>query len=464
MLRDIIPDSVSKRASATGKRVAVIGAGASGICAAKVLKDYGFDVTVFEMGSNIGGMWCYRNDSGLSSAYRTLHINTSKSVTQFSDFPFDDDVQSFPDHVDMHRYLDKYAAHFGVTQLVRFNTPVEAVEPITGDSSEALGLAPKWQVRTGGAEAEIFDSVVVATGHLHVPRHVSLFQDEFQGEYLHSHYYDEPEDYVGKRVCVVGVGNSACDIASDLCVTSKRCVIVARSGVMILPKLIFGKPFTDLSMRLQRPWIPYGVRRRLIQMMTWLVHGDMQQLGFKKPDKRVHTTSNGTIVTDIAYRRITVKQGIEQIRGKRIFFADGSDDEFDVLIGATGYTTDLSFIAGGVVEQDDNQIDLFQRIVPPASPGLYLLGYFNTDTALNYIFEHQAHWIAAVETGEAVLPDKDAMDKAVRERRQWVSNMYRGSPRHHLEEESVPYLQALQQSLKSMKQRARSKTKTASGL
>lgn len=471
VLRDIIPDAVTKHASATRKRVAVIGAGASGICAAKVLKDYGFDVSVFEMGSNIGGMWCYRNDNGLSSAYRTLHINTSKSVTQFSDFPFDDDVQSFPDHVDMHQYLVKYADHFGVTPLIRFNTPVESIEPTTSASSNGNGngngdgsdRSPKWQVRTARSGVEVFDSVVVATGHLHVPRHVPQFKDEFQGEYLHSHYYEEPDNYVGKRVCVVGVGNSACDIASDLCVTSKRCVIVARSGVMILPKLIFGKPFTDLSMRLQRPWIPYGVRRRIVQIMTWLIHGDMEQLGFKKPDKRVHTTSNGTIVTDIAYRRITVKQGIERIRGKRLYFADGSDDEFDVLIGATGYKTDLSFLSAGAIEQDDNQITLYQRIVPPASPGLYLLGYFNTDTALNYIFEHQAHWVAAVETGEAVLPVEADMNQAVTERRQWVADVYRGSPRHHLEEESVPYLQALRQSLKAMKQRAKRKTNTAGG-
>lgn len=459
VLRDIIPASVTKRASAESKRVAVIGAGASGICAAKVLKDYGFNVTVFEMGSNIGGMWCYKNDNNLSSAYRTLHINTSKGVTRFSDLPFEDDVQPFPDHVDMHRYLAGYADHFAVTPLIRFNTLVESIEPLSPESTDSSGKesnrSPRWRIRPVGAEAELFDSVVVAAGHLHVPRHVPQFQDEFQGEYLHSHHYDDPDGYVGKRVCVVGVGNSACDIASDLCVTSKRCVIVARSGVMILPKHIFGKPFTDLSMRLQRPWIPYSVRGRIIRTMTWLIHGNMQQLGFIKPDKRSHTTSNGTIVTDIAYRRITVKQGIERIVGKRIHFSDGTDDEFDVLIGATGYKTDLSFMADGVIEQDDNQIDLYQRIVPPSSPGLYLLGYFNTDTSLNYIFEHQAHWVAAIESGEAELPAEEDMKQAVIERRQWVSDFYRGSPRHHLEEESVPYLQALQQSLKSMRQRAK---------
>ena len=114
---------------AGGKRVAVIGAGAGGLCAAKYMKGAGFDVTVFELGSQIGGLWCYMNDNGLSSAYRTLHINTSRGVTQFHDLPFDDDVQPFPDHWDMHKYLVRYAEHFGITPLIRFNSEVTQVAP-----------------------------------------------------------------------------------------------------------------------------------------------------------------------------------------------------------------------------------------------------------------------------------------------------------------------------------------------
>src|SRR4029434_3180304 len=97
------------------RRIAVIGAGACGICAAKYLLEVGFDVTVYEIGTQIGGLWCYENDNGRSSAYRTLHINTSRGVTRFSDLDFDAATQPFPDHVDMHRYLVRYATHFGVT-------------------------------------------------------------------------------------------------------------------------------------------------------------------------------------------------------------------------------------------------------------------------------------------------------------------------------------------------------------
>ncbi|MGB7301874.1 MAG: NAD(P)-binding domain-containing protein [Burkholderiaceae bacterium] len=438
-----MPDSTSQKK----KKIAIIGAGACGICAAKTMKQAGFEITVFEIGSQIGGMWCYENDNGLSSAYRTLHINTSRNVTRFPDLDFKKEVQSFPDHRDMHQYLEYYAEHFGVTEHIRFNTPVSDIKPLFTPHKED----PLWKITTQDGQEEIFDSVMVASGHLHVPRHIPEYQDQFAGQYLHSHDYKAPEPFVGKRICIVGVGNSACDIAGDVCVNSTRCVLVARSGVLILPKLIFGRPFTDLSSKLQRPWIPYGLRRTLIKAMTWLMHGDMEKLGFRKPDKRVHVTSNGTIVTDIAYRRVEVKQGISRIEGQTIWFEDGSHEEFDVLIGATGYRTELPFLSNDVVQIGDNKIDLYKRIVVPDWPGLYLMGFFNTDTALNFIFDHQAKWVREIELGNAVLPSPDTMRADIRQREQWVANHFRETPRHKLEEESVPYIKALKKSMGMMK-------------
>ena len=117
-------------------KIAIIGAGACGICAAKVMKDAGFDVTVYEIGSKIGGMWCLDNDNQLSSAYRTLHINTSRNVTRFPELDFEQDVQPFPDHRDMYRYLQRYADHFGITPLIRFNSKVTSVTPENPDAPE----------------------------------------------------------------------------------------------------------------------------------------------------------------------------------------------------------------------------------------------------------------------------------------------------------------------------------------
>lgn len=438
-------------------RVAVIGAGAAGLAAAKYLLEVGFDVSVFEIGTQIGGMWCFGNDSGRSSAYRTLHINTSRGVTRFSDFDFDEQTQAFPDHADMHRYLVAYAGHFGVTPHIRFNHKVTALTPAF---APGVGV-PAWDLTFEHGGTERFDAVIVATGHLTRPMHVPEFT-RFGGEYLHSHDYRAPEPYVGKRICVVGVGNSACDIASDVCVTSPRCVLVARSGVVILPKLLFGRAFTDITAQIQRPWIPRRLRQRLTRFLVWVAHGDMTKLGFRKPETLTHVTSNGTVVTDIAYHRIAVKQGIEAIEGKRIRFVDGTEEEFDTLIAATGYEIDLDFVDPRVVAVQDNMLALHLRMVPPGWPGLFFMGFFNTDTALNMVFEHQARWIREVLLGNAPLPSAKAMREAIALREEWYAAQYKHSPRHTIEEEHVRYLGDLSRTLKAMLARgAGSKPKRA---
>ena len=433
------------------KRIAVIGAGAAGLCVSKYLLDAGFDVSVFEIGTQIGGLWCYRNDNGRSSCYRTLHINTSRGVTHFHDYDFDDSVQPFPDHYDMHAYLQSYADHFGVTPRIRFKSPIAALEP----DFEPGRDAPRWTLEMESGQAETFDSVVVATGHLTKPLHVDAFRDDFKGEYVHSHYYREPDDFVGKRICVVGVGNSGCDIVSDVCVTARSCVLVARSGVLVLPKLFLGLPFTDITNMLQKEWIPEAVRSRLVRFMTWIVHGDMTKLGFKKLDKRAHVTSNATVVNHIAYRRIRVKHGIDRIDGRTIHFVDGTAEEFDTLIAATGYLIDLPFLSPDVVPVKNNSVDLYQRIVPPDWPGLYFMGMFNTNTALNMIYEYQARWIREIELGRASLPPREEMRATIEDRRRWVRETYKDSPRHTIEEEVVPYRRDLRRSLHRMRKLAR---------
>lgn len=419
---------------------AVIGAGASGLCAAKYLIEAGFNnVTIFEIGSQIGGLWCYENDNGRSSCYKTLHINTARNLTNFSDYPFPEDVQMFPDHWDMHKYLVAFAKHFNLVERIRFRTRVTDVRPAAGYEP----ARPRWDVELEGGTVETFDRVIVASGHLSVPLHVPEFKDNFAGEYLHSHHYREPARHVGKRICVVGVGNSACDIASDVCSTAEKTVLVARSGVMIGPKLLFGIPFTDLSMKIHKPWFPDWLRRRIMSLLIYTAHGRMTDLGFKPLTRRAHPTTNATIVTHIAYNRVAVKQGIDRIEGKRIFFADGSSDEFDVMIAATGYLIDLPFVSPEIVPLKDNAVELYKRLVAPGWYGLYFMGFFNTTTALNLVFEQQARWLVAIESGQARLPSKGEMLEAIQRKRQWIADYYKHSLRHTIEEEHVFYLEEL---------------------
>jgi cation diffusion facilitator CzcD-associated flavoprotein CzcO len=370
----------------------------------------------------------------------------------------------------MHRYLVSYAEHFGVKPRIRFHSRVTQVRP----AFDPMREAPRWQVEIENGTVETFDAVIIATGHLTRPYEIPELQrfgtaasepapqapGKCPPQYLHSHHYKAPEPFVGRRICVVGIGNSACDIASDVCVTSPRCVLVARSGVLILPKLLFGRAFTDITAQIQRPWIPRPLRRRITRFLTWLAHGDLTKLGFKRPETLTHVTSNATVVTDIAYRRIEVKGGIAGIEGRTIRFDDGTAEEFDVLIAATGYRIDLDLIAPDIVNADDNQLGLYMRIVPPGWPGLFFMGFFNTDTALNMVFEHQARWVREILLGNAVLPDRSAMHRAIEERAAWYARHYKQSIRHSIEEEHVRYLGDLEKSLRSMVWR-RSANRTA---
>ena len=429
------------------KSIAIIGAGAAGLCTAKYFLEASFkDVTVMEAGSQLGGMWCYENDNGLSSAYKTLHINTSRSVTCFHDLEFAPEVQTFPDHWDMHRYLIRYAEHFGVTDKVRFNARVTNVSPVTDPTD-----GRRWAIEFQTGNTEFFDTVVVATGHLSVPNHVPLFRDSFTGQYLHSHYYREPAPFVGKRVCIVGVGNSALDISGDVCATAGRCVLVARSGALIMPKYLFGIPGTDLTMLIQRPWLPGWLRRRLLRTVAWLAHGDQTKLGFRPMTERTHATSNGTIINDVLYQRVEIKHEIDAIEGNRIRFSDGSEEEFDTIIAATGYLIDLQHISDQVVKVVKNRLNLYKRMVAPGWPGLYFVGFFNTDTALNMVFERQANWVREVEMGTATLPSIESMQADIKAKDAWVAKYYKHTDRHTIEEEHVPYLRELARSLKQMK-------------
>ena len=440
--------------AAVSPKVAIIGAGASGICLARYLVEDGADITVFEMGSYIGGQWVYNNDSGTSPAYKTLHINSPKNLTQFPEYPFPKDVQLFPSHQDMHKYLTDYANHFGVTPRIRFRTKVVAVRPLFKPDVEK----PSWEVELQDGSREIFDQVVCASGHLIKPKHASELRDNFKGEYLHSFNYRDPADFARKKVCVVGVGNSAMDVASDVCVTSEKTVLVARTGVVIVPKLLMGVCVTDFLVLLYKPWVPAFVRNRLGAFVTWLAHGKMSQYGFKPVTKATHGTTSATLITHIAYNRVQVKQGIEKIEGKRITFVDGTSDEFDTMIACTGYLIDFPYLSQDIFPVGpENRVDLYKKMATPNWPGLWFMGMVNTTTALNHIFLNQALWMREYIMGRAVLPSKQEMKEDIELKRRYIEGKYLNTSRHALEEEHGTYFVELKKTVKEAAQRARAR-------
>jgi dimethylaniline monooxygenase (N-oxide forming) len=424
------------------QKVAVIGAGSGGLCAAKHLLQAGHDVAVFEAGSYVGGLWKYDNDNGRTQAYLHLCIISPRGKTKFSDFDFDAATPRFPSHWDMYRYLEAYADHFGVTGRIRFRTPVTRIEPAFDPATEP----PRWTVyfTAGGQDGqgegqETFDHVVVATGHLNEPSHSSFLRDNFAGEYMHSSQYRTARPLVGKRVCVVGTGNSGVDIASESCTIADRTVLVARSGVRIQPKVVFGLAHPDIAIGLRKPWVPKWLLRRLLSTLNYLAHGDQSRLGFLPPNGLQHPTSSETIVAHIEFGRVIVKPGIKAISGKTVTFEDGTEEDFDILIAATGYHVHLPFLDPGVIPVQGNYVDLYMRIFPVDWPGLYFLGMINPLLAYSQVFEAQSRTIVQAVEGGVRLPAKEDMRADIERKREVAAAIYTDSPRHELQDPDTNY-------------------------
>ena len=411
-------------------RIAVVGAGAAGICAAKHLLAEGSEVVVYEMGSVIGGLWVYENDNGRSPAYRSLHINSEADVTSYEDFPFPRGTPLYPRHDVVRGYLVAYADHFGVTPHIRFHSTVERIEPAEDG---------QWRVRLARGAEELFDGVVVAPGHQAVPSHPP-FRDDFTGEYLHVHEYRTPEPFTGKRVLVVGTGNSAFDAAADICTVTAATVMVARSPVLIMPRLLFGIPTARILAKIEKPWIPWPVRRQIRVLLASLAHGRMERWGLVTPKTRTHPASHPTLMIHAAYGRVEFRPDVASVSGITVRFTDGTAGDFDVMLAATGYELDLPFLSPALVPVRNRRLDLYKRVIVPRLPGLYFVGYFNVAGGANIrMMGPQARLVSAVVSGRVRLPAPEAMYADIKRERDLLKRRYPDRPRYGLELDPTDY-------------------------
>jgi dimethylaniline monooxygenase (N-oxide forming) len=440
---------VTREAATPARRVAVIGAGAAGLCAAKYLLARGVDVVIFEIGSCIGGLWVFGNDNGLSPAYQSLHLNSEAKVTQYKDFAFPDGGPLYPDHSEVRRYLEAYAERFDIVRCIRFRSKVVDVAP----------QGERWRILLEEGEGGDFDAVVVASGHQGKPTHPA-WKDDFQGEYLHSHSYRIPEPFRGKRVLVVGMGNSAVDIASDICVVTKSTTIAARSPVLVMPRMLFGVPTSRVLARIEKPWMPWPLKRTMRELLVRIVYGTMEQWGFVTPKSRTHPTSHTSLMSHFVWQRIKAKPGIDSVRGNEVRFADGTSQSFDTVIAGTGYAVDLPFLAPELRPLAGHRIELFLRVVHPTRRGLYFTGMFNVAGGGNIrMMDDQAEWIAELVCGDLGLPDEREMRVVMEQEQAYLKRHFPGSPRYALELDPPFYRRQLARE----RQRARARPRPAAG-
>src|SRR5215510_12014451 len=252
-------------------KTCVIGAGSSGIAACQVLNARGLPFDCFEKGSDVGGNWRYENDNELSSAYRSLHINTSRGLMAYRTYPMPDDYPDYPNHFQIARYFDDYVDHFALRERIRFGTEVRSVAPIEGE----------WEVtvedREGSRETTRYRAVLVANGHHWNPRWPEPAfpgAEEFEGEQVHAHHYREPDILRGKRVLVLGLGNSATDIAVESSRIAGKTFLAVRRGAYVLPKYMNGKPIDETTTPLISR-LPLSVQRFFAMQGLGIAAGQM---------------------------------------------------------------------------------------------------------------------------------------------------------------------------------------------
>ena len=431
-------------------RVCIIGAGSSGITAAQVLAARGIDFDCFEMGSSVGGNWRYDNDNGVSSAYRSLHINTSRTAMEYAAFPMSDSLPDYPSHWQIAAYFDEFVEHFGLRERITFRTEVVKVvstgstNGTAGSTGEGYDVTLRSLDNARVPETRHYDHVIVANGHHWNPRWPEPGfpgSEAFPGEQLHAHYYRTPDVLDDKRVVVLGIGNSACDIAVESSRVARATYLAMRRGAHVLPKYIFGVPTDHLaSSPLGRG--PHGVQKLGMKAMLRVAVGRMTDYGLPAPDHDVldaHPTISDDLLTRLGHGDITVKPNIARFEGSRVVFTDGTSVEADVVIYCTGYKVSFPFLEGTVVRAEDNHVDLYRRVVPPGHPGLYFIGLIQPIGAVMPLAEQQAHWVADLISGEVTLPPEGEMRAQIAAYDRAVRKRYVASKRHTIEVDARAY-------------------------
>jgi dimethylaniline monooxygenase (N-oxide forming) len=433
---------------ANSDKVCIVGAGSSGMAACQVLAARGIPFDCFEKGSSIGGNWRYENDNGLSSAYRSLHINSGRRIMSFRAFPMPDDYPDYPSHFQVAKYFDDYVEHFGLAERITFRTEVKSVVPLDGG----------WEVAVEGPEgerrSERYRAVLVANGHHWDPRWPEPpfpGSEDFAGEQIHAHHYRHPELLEGRRVLVLGIGNSAVDIAVESSRVAEATFLAMRRGAYVLPKFLKGRPIDEVSPP-PASQLPLPVQRFFMERMLKLAVGEMTDYGLPKPDHKLleaHPTVSSELLPRIGHGEITVKPNIDRFGGGRtVRFVDGSEEEVDVVVYCTGYRISFPFLAPEVFAAPDNRMRLYRRVVSVESPGLYFIGFIQPLGPIMPLAEAQAEWIADLLAGRAVLPSAEVMRREIEEYERWLRKRFVASKRHTIEVDFHPYIRQLRRERK----------------
>ncbi|MGC4396426.1 flavin-containing monooxygenase [Hydrogenophaga sp. T2] len=355
--------------TATEQQIALIGAGPSGLAGARCLQKHGVPFQGFEAHSEVGGLWNIGNPR--STVYASAHLISSKRMTEFSEFPMPDHVADYPSHRELLDYFRAFAERFGLNAHYRFNTRVLQVAP------ESAAPDTLWRVTTQtGDDAPVtarYKGVVVANGTLAEPS-VPRFEGHFNGEIWHTARYKSATQLAGKRVLIVGAGNSGCDIAVDAVHHARSIDISVRRGYYFVPKYVFGKPADSVGGKIRLPpWLKQRIDSTILKWFT----GDPVRFGFPKPNYRMyesHPVVNSLILYHIGHGDVGVRADVQRLDGDTVHFKDGSARDYDLILTATGYKLHYPFLDHALLNWQGMAPRLYLNIFAPGFDRLAVLG------------------------------------------------------------------------------------------
>ena len=436
-------------------RVCIIGAGSSGIAVAKSMKDRGIPYDCFEKGDRVGGNWYFRNPNGMSAAYESLHINTDCRLMEYRDYPMPADTPDYPTHRVIMDYFEDYVDHFGLGETITFNTAVDRAE------RREDGV---WEVTLDDGRVLEYDVLMVANGHHWDPYWPDpAYPGEFDGRQIHSHSYlnpQEPLDCRGKKVLIVGMGNSAMDIACELSRPglAEKVYLSARHGVWVVPKYLFGKATTRLTG--MPHWVPWKLNSWLTGLLVSMQVGKPWNYGLPKPDHRIlqaHPTISQEIYIRLGSGDIHPRPGIRELDGSHVEFEDGQRDPVDVIIWCTGYKVSFPFFDPAFLSAPDNDLPLWERMVKPGINNLFFIGLLQPLGAIMPIAEAQGHFLGDYLLGRVALPGADEMRRTIEKERRAMFDRYKDrAPRHTMQVDFNRYFARLERHRKTGDRRARS--------
>lgn len=399
-------------------KLLIVGAGPVGLAMAKALKARAIDYDHVDAGSDIGGNW----RQGL---YSGVHIVSSKRSTAFADYPMPEDYPHFPSGQQVLHYLEAYARDHGLAERVECGRKVTSARPFADD---------RWLVVLDDRERRIYKGVVVCNGHHRDPRMPS-YPGTFRGDFIHSHDYRAPSDLAGKRVLVIGGGNSGCDIASEAARVGAASHMSLRSGYWFLPKTALGKPLTDLPI-----WnLPIFAQRLILRGIVRLTIGDYRDYGLQWPRQRLferHPTFGTEVLGYMAQGRIKPRPDIARFDGRIVHFVDGSSGQFDLVVAATGYHNSFPFLPAGLVEVKNDAAQIYGGAFPDKVKNLYIVGsnqprngFGNLITPAAALFARMIemqdgleHPIGAIlKWQREPLPETNLIDSGSAKRRIWLA-------------------------------------------